>query len=131
MNLLAPQVAYTVAWMLISSLLGWYRVLYGPQILLLMNLAYFLPSIPLLVTSSLLDAWLEQRYGKAILLVTALLTFCLVYAFQEQQWTSLTPAEQVFWHTGLARTILARLLVGLGGSIAICASFPFQPVGLW
>ena len=60
--------AYTVAWMLISSLLGWYKDLYGPQILLLMNLAYFLPSIPLLVASSLLDAWLEDKYGKLVIL---------------------------------------------------------------
>lgn len=48
-----------------SSLLGWYKNLYGPQVLLLMNVAYFLPSIPLLVASSLLDAWLEDKFGES------------------------------------------------------------------
>ena len=60
------QVAYTIAWMAVSSLLGWYKNLYGPQVLLLMNVAYFLPSIPLLVVSSLLDAWLEDKYGEVL-----------------------------------------------------------------
>ncbi|KAK9804063.1 hypothetical protein WJX73_000717 [Symbiochloris irregularis] len=84
------SVAYTIAWMAMSSLLGWYKDLYGPQVLLLMNVAYFLPSIPLLVASSLLDAWLEDKFG-------------------------------------LPKTVLGRLLVGLGGCAVICASFPFLP----
>ena len=49
--------------MAVSSLLGYYCLLYGPQILLQMNIAYFLPSIPLLVGSSLLDDWLDATYG--------------------------------------------------------------------
>ena len=35
----SPQVAYTLGWMAVSSLLGYYRLLYGPQILLQMNIA--------------------------------------------------------------------------------------------
>ncbi len=47
----------------VSSLLDHYKLQYGPSILLQMNLAYFLPSIPLLLISSCLDDWLDKRYG--------------------------------------------------------------------
>eukprot|EP00884_Botryococcus_braunii_P018331 jgi/Botrbrau1/5181/Bobra.0172s0051.1 len=57
------SVAYTLPWMTISSLLGYYSDLYGPQVLLLMNVAYFLLSIPLLILSSLLDEFLEAKVG--------------------------------------------------------------------
>ncbi|KAK9817758.1 hypothetical protein WJX72_001709 [[Myrmecia] bisecta] len=84
------SVAFTIVWMTISSELGYYKLLYGPQVLLLMNIAYFLPSIPLLFVSSLCDGWLDRRYG-------------------------------------VARTILARLLCGLGGCILIGMVYPFEP----
>ena len=48
-----------------SSLLGYYKLLYGPQILLQMNIAYGFPSIPLLLVSSLMDRWLDRRFGEA------------------------------------------------------------------
>ncbi len=43
------QVAYTLVWIIITSELGYYSKLYGPQVLLQLNLAYFLPSIPVLL----------------------------------------------------------------------------------
>lgn len=49
--------------MTLSSLLNDYSALYGPSSLLLMNIAYFLPSIPLLLVSSFADEWLNQRFG--------------------------------------------------------------------
>ncbi len=58
------QLAYTVGWMTLSSELGYYKILYGPQVLLQMNIAYFLPSIPLLAISSLCDDWLDQHFGE-------------------------------------------------------------------
>jgi len=87
------QVGYSIAWMTLSSLLNDYSDLYGPsrrarpardlaggagpalhrwpgadrgvsaRSLLLMNIAYFLPSIPLLVVSSFCDEWLDERFG--------------------------------------------------------------------
>ena len=50
--------------MTLSSELGYYKILYGPQVLLQMNIAYFLPSIPLLAISSLCDDWLDQHCGE-------------------------------------------------------------------
>ena len=58
------SIAYTSVWLAVSSQLGWYRHLHGPQVLLQLNLAYFLPSIPLLVVSAYLDRPLEARFGK-------------------------------------------------------------------
>ena len=50
--------------MTIISQLGYYKILYGPQVLLQMNIAYFLPSIPLLGLSSQFDERLDQKFGK-------------------------------------------------------------------
>ena len=64
-NLLV-QLAFTMAWMTIISQLGYYKILYGPQVLLQMNIAYFLPSIPLLGLSSQYDEKLDQKFGKLL-----------------------------------------------------------------
>lgn len=45
----APQVAYKLAWTAISSLLSQYSQQHGPEILLYLNVAYFFPSIPVLI----------------------------------------------------------------------------------
>ena len=50
-----------------SSLLGHYALLYGPQILLFMNIFYYLPSIPLLLFSAFCDDWLDRTFGKHLL----------------------------------------------------------------
>ena len=57
------QLAFTMVWMTIVSQLGYYKLLYGPQVLLQMNIAYFLPSIPLLGLSSFYDERMDQRFG--------------------------------------------------------------------
>ena len=57
------QLAFTMVWMTIVSQLGYYKLLYGPQVLLQMNIAYFLPSIPLLGLSSFYDEKLDQQFG--------------------------------------------------------------------
>lgn len=50
----------------VSSLLGHYARLYGPQILLLMNIFYYLPSIPLLLLSAMCDEALDRAFGECI-----------------------------------------------------------------
>ena len=57
------QLAFTMVWMTIVSQLGYYKLLYGPQVLLQMNIAYFLPSIPLLGLSSFYDERMDQKFG--------------------------------------------------------------------
>ncbi|DBA92716.1 TPA: hypothetical protein ACH3X1_002925 [Trebouxia sp. C0004] len=57
------SLAFTMVWMTIISQLGYYKILYGPQVLLQMNIAYFLPSIPLLGLSSQFDERLDQKFA--------------------------------------------------------------------
>lgn len=64
---IASQLAFTMVWMLIISQLGYYKILYGPQVLLQMNIAYFLPSIPLLGLSSQFDERLDQKFGMLVI----------------------------------------------------------------
>ncbi len=59
------QIAFTAGWTAISSLIGYYKALYGPHMLLHLNLAYFLPSLPTLILQSVWDARLEGKYGIA------------------------------------------------------------------
>jgi hypothetical protein len=58
------QVAYKVPWTAISSLLGQFSVQFQqPAILLWLNMAYFLPSVPALLLHSSLQDRLEQALG--------------------------------------------------------------------
>ncbi|KAG2485421.1 hypothetical protein HYH03_015803 [Edaphochlamys debaryana] len=57
------SVAFTVLWILVTSQLGHYSKLYGPQILLQLNLAFYLPSIPVLLLSGSLERALDARLG--------------------------------------------------------------------
>lgn len=59
------QVAYTIGWTAISSMLAFYKQLYGPQILLQLNTAYFLPSIPILLIQTQCDAQINRSLGIA------------------------------------------------------------------
>lgn len=59
----SPQVSYTLVWLLISSELGYYSRLYGPQVLLQLNLAYYLPSIPVLLALGQLEKLLDSTLG--------------------------------------------------------------------
>ncbi|KAK9865209.1 hypothetical protein WJX84_011196 [Apatococcus fuscideae] len=86
------SVAYTIVSQTIFSQLGYYKLLYGPSILLLLNIFYFLPSIPLLALSSFCDEYLDRTIG-------------------------------------VAKTILIRLVFGLGTCGVVCALFPFLPPG--
>lgn len=62
----ALQVAYKVPWTAISSLLGQFTIQFGnPQVLLYLNLAYLLPSIPALMLHSSLQNKLEMSLGVA------------------------------------------------------------------
>ncbi len=53
--------SYKLAWTAISSLLSQYSKEYGPDILLRLNVAYFFPSIPVLM----LQTAFNDRWGLA------------------------------------------------------------------
>lgn len=57
------QAAYKLAWTSISSLLEDLGEVYGPEVLLHLNVAYFFPSIPILVLQTVLNDALIRRFG--------------------------------------------------------------------
>lgn len=58
-------VAYTIGWTAVSSELTYYTSLYGPEILLLLNVAYFVPSVPIMVLQTLTDTAFDRAFGVA------------------------------------------------------------------
>ncbi len=57
------SVTYTIGWTTISSELAYFKHLFGPAILLQLNLAYFLPSIPILLLQTWLDEHFDRKFG--------------------------------------------------------------------
>ncbi|GLC52618.1 hypothetical protein PLESTB_000649700 [Pleodorina starrii] len=57
------SVAYKLAWTAISSLLSQYSKAYGPGILLQLNVAYFFPSIPVLMLQAVFNDRMDRRLG--------------------------------------------------------------------
>lgn len=57
--------AYKLAWTAISSLLSQFSRDYGPQVLLQLNVAYFLPSIPVLLLQTSFNDVMDRKLGMA------------------------------------------------------------------
>lgn len=57
------QVSYKVPWTAISSLLGQLSQRFGPQVLLYLNLAYFVPSMPALLLQIVTQHALDEHMG--------------------------------------------------------------------
>jgi len=66
-------VAYTIGWTAISSELSYYSVMFGPQMLLALNAAYFLPSVPVLLCQTLWDQHFDRWAGAAAATATRFL----------------------------------------------------------
>lgn len=108
-----------------------------------LNIAYYLPSIPLLIVSAFLDKPLEARLGGCYPLAAWHPLAACQAAFDWGVLVSSLPASlPAVCHApstsparcagrpplaGVARTILTRLLLGLVGYGAVCAWFPFMP----
>jgi len=115
MRFFLVSIAFTIGWMTVSSLLDHYKLQYGPAILLQMNLAYFLPSIPLLLISSCLDDVLDRKYGIAKTTLMRLLIGLGGCAAVTAVWP--------FAHRS-HRTLLSLVVVlGLVAGIAFSASY--------
>lgn len=110
------QIAFTAGWTAISSLIGYYKALYGPHMLLHLNLAYFLPSLPPLILQSVWDAKLDGKYGIA---KAATVRLCL------GMWTLLLSMCTFLSDVLMSYVHLCTLSAGLGGSAVICAIYPF------
>lgn len=59
------SVAYKMPWTALSSLLTQFSKEFGPEVLLYLNVAYFFPSIPVLVLQSAVHSQLEAYLGPA------------------------------------------------------------------
>ncbi len=57
------SLCYKLPWNSISSLLAQYGKIYGPDVLLQLNIAYFFPSIPVLVLQTMLNDVMDRRLG--------------------------------------------------------------------
>mmetsp|Transcript_14139 Transcript_14139/g.42675 ORF Transcript_14139/g.42675 Transcript_14139/m.42675 type:complete len:478 (+) Transcript_14139:565-1998(+) len=62
----AVSMAYTVGWTTCSSELTYYSDLYGPEVLLLMNVCYFAPSVPIMVFQNIYDEAFDKFFGVAV-----------------------------------------------------------------
>lgn len=52
-----------MGWTALSSMLASFKDMFGPAVLLQLNLAYFLPSIPVLFLQTQYDSVLDQKIG--------------------------------------------------------------------
>ncbi|KAL4440645.1 hypothetical protein ABPG77_000354 [Micractinium sp. CCAP 211/92] len=109
------SVAFTSAWVAVSSQLGYYRKLHGPAVLLQLNIAYFLPSIPLLIVSAFLDRPLEARLGVAKTILVRLVLGLLGYG-AVTAWFPFMP-ERIWFLLG------AVVALGLFSGIAFSAAY--------
>eukprot|EP00197_Chlamydomonas_leiostraca_P003288 CAMPEP_0202872354 /NCGR_PEP_ID=MMETSP1391-20130828/21020_1 /ASSEMBLY_ACC=CAM_ASM_000867 /TAXON_ID=1034604 /ORGANISM="Chlamydomonas leiostraca, Strain SAG 11-49" /LENGTH=364 /DNA_ID=CAMNT_0049553379 /DNA_START=39 /DNA_END=1129 /DNA_ORIENTATION=+ len=75
------SVSFMMAWVLITSELGYYSKWFGPQILLELSLAFYFPSIPVLILSGSLEKVLDAKVGPVMSMAGRLvagLTGCVV-----------------------------------------------------
>uniref|UniRef100_A0A1D2AFS1 Equilibrative nucleoside transporter 4 n=1 Tax=Auxenochlorella protothecoides TaxID=3075 RepID=A0A1D2AFS1_AUXPR len=107
--------AYTSAWLAVSSQLDYFKDLYGPQILLQLNIAYYLPTVPLLLLSSLLDRHLDRKLGVARNILLRLLLGLVGYG--------LLAAWFPFQPTDLSVLIITVVALGLFSGLAFSASY--------
>lgn len=102
---------------------------------------YYLPSIPLLALSSVMDERLDNHFGVLCHLIEApyaihiMIVLCIACrsVYHALQIHVLTPASLQLSPTGVAKTILMRLIIGMGGCAIIAVIFPFEPsrLGYW
>lgn len=108
-------VAPFAVWLAVSSELGYYRTLYGPQVLLWLNIAYCTPSIPLLIFQSFFDESLEARLGVARTIFIRLLLGLVGYG--------LLAACFPFLPINIWALLSVVVALGLFSSIAFSASY--------
>ncbi|KXZ43097.1 hypothetical protein GPECTOR_102g50 [Gonium pectorale] len=120
----AISVAFTVLWILVTSQLGHYSKLFGPQILLQLNLAFYLPSIPVLLLSGSLERALDARLGPIGSIAARLnagLGGCLALAALFPLLPGLRPGDGPLW-------LLLGAVGVLGGLSAVAFSTAYQLV---
>ncbi|EFJ40464.1 hypothetical protein VOLCADRAFT_99745 [Volvox carteri f. nagariensis] len=123
-TLLEDVVAFMVLWIQVTSQLGHYSKLFGPQILLQLNLAFYLPSIPILLLSGSLERSLDARVGpigSIALRLHAGLAACLALAALFPLLPGFRPGTGALWP-------LLTAVAALGGASAVAFSTSYQLV---
>ncbi|GIM01280.1 hypothetical protein Vretimale_6080 [Volvox reticuliferus] len=118
------SVAFMVLWILVTSQLGHYSKLFGPQILLQLNLAFYLPSIPVLILSGSLERVLDARLGpigSIALRLNSGLAGCLSLAAMFPLLPGLHRGDGPLWP-------LLTAVAMLGGASAVAFSTSYQLV---
>jgi hypothetical protein len=116
--LCALQIGFTIVWVILLSQLAYYSKLYGPQVLLQMNIAYYLPTIPILLLAGQVEKILDEQAGTTMSMFVRL-TFgllgcavlCAYFPFIPQH------VKNLLW-----------VVVGLGSFSAIAMSTSYQLV---
>lgn len=107
--------AYSSAWMAVASQMAYLRELHGPSVLLHLNVAYFVPPVPLLVACTVVDARLEARLGPARSLRARLVFALVAYAC-----AALAVPRAA---ASLPALLTAVAILGLAGGVAYSASY--------
>eukprot|EP00775_Hariotina_reticulata_P003412 gene3412-3685_t len=118
MRFLIISLAYTFPWIIMLSQLAHYSKIYGPQVLLQLNIAHYLPSIPVLLIIGHFEKLLDQQLGNTASMavrLTAGLCGCAALS-----------ATYPFISTRLV--YLLWLVVGLGSVSSVAFSTSYQLV---
>jgi hypothetical protein len=109
------SVAYTLPWILLCANLGPLSRQYGPQVLLQLNVAFYVPSIPVLLLAARLEALLDRSFGAAASLAARLLAGLAGCAA--------VSAGLPFLRPGLTALLLATAALGALSAVAFSASY--------
>ena len=129
------SVSYTAVWLAIGSQLSYLRLTYGPRVFLHINIAYYAPSIPLLLLESVFNGMVEARNGVASSILMrgtvglcgyGMLTFLFPYIPDDSQTFLLwlvagigmcsSLAFSASYQLGARFTSVAVVALGMGGS---------------
>ncbi|KAF6259792.1 hypothetical protein COO60DRAFT_1700650 [Scenedesmus sp. NREL 46B-D3] len=115
---LIVSVAYTTPWIVMLSQLAYYSKIYGPQVLLQLNIAYYLPSIPILLLLGHIEKVLDEQFGS-----TASMAIRLTIGL-----TGCAAISAVYPFIPGRLSFLLWLVVGLGSISAVAFSTSYQLV---
>ncbi|KAI8473156.1 MAG: hypothetical protein J3K34DRAFT_457449 [Monoraphidium minutum] len=107
--------AHAIPWIVLLSQMAFYSKMFGPQVLLQLNIAYYLPSIPTLMLAGALEPHLEAQLGPAASILARLtvsLTACAAVC-----------AAWPFLPGRLAYVLWATVFLGAVSSVAFSVSY--------
>ncbi|GBF88674.1 MFS general substrate transporter [Raphidocelis subcapitata] len=108
-------VAHSIPWIVLLSQMAYYSKLFGPQVLLQLNIAYYLPSIPTLMLMGTLEPLLDEQLGPTPSILSRLTCSLLACAAVCAAWPFL-PGRLVY-------VLWATVFLGAVSSVAFSVSY--------